>query len=112
MDALLQRAYARSVYSGLEVMIQMPNFQKGCSDVRKLAIWLAAALWLVGGLFNSAQAGPQDDTLYWSSAAKFENLNPYYDLRQRASPLNISFGMHYSTANQTSLFLSHCLRRN
>ncbi len=59
----------------------MPNFQKGCSDARKLAIWLSAALLLVGGLFNSAQAGPHDDTLYWSSAAKFENLNPYYDLR-------------------------------
>ena len=59
----------------------MPNFQKGCSDARKLAFWLTAVLLLMGGLFNSAQAGPHDDTLYWSSAAKFENLNPYYDFR-------------------------------
>ena len=42
---------------------------------------LVCCFFLIFGIWSTAQAGPRDDTLYWSSAAKFENLSPYYDFR-------------------------------
>ena len=60
----------------------MPNFQKnGCARARKLVFWHTVVPLLVCGFLYTAHAGPRDDTLYWSSAAEFENLNPYNDLR-------------------------------
>jgi len=59
----------------------MPNFLKGWPEARKFVVRFGVLALSLFGIWTTAQAGPRDDTLYWSSAAKFENLSPYYDFR-------------------------------
>ena len=59
----------------------MPNFHKGRTGIHRLLVRFGVLLLSIFGILTTAQAGPRDDTLYWSSAATFENLSPYYDFR-------------------------------
>ena len=59
----------------------MPIFHKCRPGVHKLVVRFGVLLLSTFGILTTAQAGPRDDTLYWSSAATFENLSPYYDFR-------------------------------
>ena len=59
----------------------MPIFHKCRPGVHKTVVRFGVLFLSVFGIWSTAQAGPRDDTLYWSSAVKFENLSPYYDFR-------------------------------
>ncbi|MEC9185161.1 MAG: hypothetical protein VX930_12870, partial [Pseudomonadota bacterium] len=59
----------------------MPNFHKGRTGIHRLLVRFGVLLLSIFGILTTSQAGPRDDTLYWSSAATFENLSPYYDFR-------------------------------